>query len=107
MDWPGVLLTAVATVVALWLLLKYELKESEGRNGKAHDDIRGRIKESEGRNNQAHAELSTRIDNGFNRLNDTLMKMSNDVGFIRGWQERGERGKQPESGDGRRREPGG
>ena len=101
MDWLGVLLTAVATVVALWLLLKYELKESEGRNGKAHDDIRGQIddirgqiKESEGRNNQAHAELSTRIDNGFNRLNDTLMKMNNDVGFIRGWQERGERGKQ-------------
>ena len=120
MDWLGVLLTAVATVVVLWQLLKAEIKASEGRNGKAHDDIRdlikasegrngkahddirdlikeseGRnrelIKESEGRNKEAHAELSTRINDGFNGLNATLMTMSNKMGFIRGWQERDER----------------
>ena len=101
-DRVELLLVALGTVVALWLLLKYEIKESEGRNGKAHDDIRnlikeseGRnrelIKESEGRNEKAHGELGTRIDNGFNGLNATLMAMSNKMGFIRGWQERDER----------------
>ena len=101
MDWVGVL-TAVATVIALWQLLgrqiKEQIKESEGRNDKAHDGLRTLIKESEGRNKDAHAELGARIENGFNRLNDTLMKMNNDVGFIRGRQERDERnarGQQP------------
>ena len=92
-DRVELLLIALGTVVALWLLLKYEIKESEGRNGKAHNDIRnlikeseGRnrelIKESEGRNEKAHGELSTRIDNGFNGLNATLMAMSDKMGFI-------------------------
>ena len=96
-DWTGVATVAavVGTGIALWQLLKSEIKESEGRN-------RDLIKESEGRNDKAHGELSTRINDGFNRLNDTLMEMSNKMGFIRGWQERDERarsqpgeGKQP------------
>ena len=78
--------------------LRTLIKESEGRNDKAHDGLRTLIKESEGRNKDAHAELGARIENGFNRLNDTLMKMNNDMGFIRGRQERDERnarGQQP------------
>ena len=106
-DWVGVL-TAVGTVVALWQLLgkkiresegrnREQIKESEDRNGKAHDDLRTLIKESEDRNGKAHGELGTRIDNGFNRLNDTLMKINNDMGYLRGRQdgEPNARGPQP------------
>ena len=42
MDWVGVL-TAVATVVALWLLLKSEIKASEDRNNEAHGDLGHKI----------------------------------------------------------------
>ena len=42
------------------------------------------IKESEDRNDKAHGELSARIDNGFGRVNDNLLKVSVDVGYLHG-----------------------
>ena len=43
MDWIGVLLTAVVTVVTLWQLLKSEIKESEGRTEKTHGELGRKI----------------------------------------------------------------
>ena len=97
MDWVGVL-TALATVVALWQLLGRQIKESEGRNceqikkseernREAHVGLKTLIKESEERSDKAHGELGTRIESGFNRLNDSLLQMANDMGYLRGRQD--------------------
>ena len=97
--WVATVAAVVGTGIALWQLLKSEIKESEGRN-------RELIKESEGRNDKAHGELNTRINDGFKGLNATLMTMSNQMGFIRGWQERDERAR-PQSGERDQPPPGG
>ena len=106
-DWIGVL-TAVATVVALWQLLGRQIKESEGRNREqikeseernreAHGDLKTLIKESEERSDKAHGELGARIESGFDRLNDSLLQMANDMGYLRGRMdgERNTRSQQP------------
>ena len=103
MDWAGVL-TALATVVALWQLLGRQIEKSEERNGNLIRKSEARnasliresearnaslIRESEARNNEAHDKLAERIENGFNRLNDNLLKMTGDIGRVQGKQDRG------------------
>ena len=79
MDWVGVL-TAVGTVVVLWQLLKSEIKASEGRNGKAHDDIRTLIKASEDRNEKTHGELGRKIE----EVGGKVDGVREDVAYMRG-----------------------
>ena len=68
MDW-GPILTAAGTAVAITLGVWRIVASYEARNDKAHTDLRAAI------------------DTGFGKVNDHLLKVVEDVAYMRGRQD--------------------
>ena len=83
-------LTGVGVVLAVWRILVHY----ETRNDLAHAELRATIADNQKANNEAHAELRRAIET----FGATLVKVAEDVAYMRGRQDERDRQEERDRG---------